>query len=131
MPIKSMKSKRMSPWGQVDQSERLLPGLTMVFTPGHGGLMLTEKFAQKHLSAGAIAYADVWGSGASKRLCYEEDCAYAIVFWELIEKFGEALYGAGTDIEERRQSLLQTLSDYYPKYLRARGVEPCAPLNEH
>jgi len=122
--FRAEESKRYSPWGQVDQSDTLVRGMVFVSTPGHGGLMLTEKFAQKYLSSAAIDRADVIGNGTNKRLCFEEDCAYALVFWELLDKFSDRLYAPGVDLEERRQSLLLTLSSYYPNYLKEVGIEP-------
>jgi hypothetical protein len=100
--------------------------MIFVSTPSHGGLMLTEIFANKYLSTAAISRADVFGNGTNKRLCYEEDCAYALVFWELLDKFSDRLYAPGVDLEARRQSLLLTLSSYYSEYLTEMGIEPLA-----
>jgi hypothetical protein len=121
-----------SPWGQIDYSTVFAPGIRSVGTSGHGGIMISPAFAAAHLSEAAISRAMVYGSGEGRRLCYEEDCDYAIPFLELLDTLGDKFYAhCGPDSkcatqEGRRQSLLSTLSHYNPEYLIERGIEPLA-----
>ena len=67
-----------TPWGKSDTAHTLVPGVVWVSTPSHGGLMVSKKAAEGGLSAAARAAGELYGS----HYCYDEDCKYAIVFFE-------------------------------------------------
>ena len=67
-----------TPWGKSQTDECLGVGLHWVTTASHGGLMITKARAEKQLSPNARQFAGRYGS----YLCFEEDCAYAIAFYE-------------------------------------------------
>ena len=120
-----------SPWGGIQHSNVIAPGCKEVGTAGHGGVMVTIAFAEKHLSEAARKRAWDWGTGTDRRLCYEEDCQAAIPLWELINKpntrFYENAYRNHTGnltFEERKQSLLVSLSGWNADYLLEIGVTP-------
>ena len=115
-----------SPWGTIDNSTVYAPGFKSVGTPGHGGIMITQTFANANLSEAARKRGERYG----EYLCYEEDCKYAIPFLELLEQYGDKMYAHcnqdwdyGTQ-EKRRAELIITLSHYYPDYLLETGVTP-------
>ena len=117
-----------SPWGHIDYSTVFAPGFKSVGTSGHGGIMITEKFAEANLSEAAQEQGEWYGG----YLCYEEDCSYAIPFWELLEEYGDKMFehnspegDFGTQ-EKRRSALKQSLSSWNPEYLLAVGVQPDA-----
>lgn len=112
--------KGYSPWGGIQYSTIIARGLKSVGTAGHGGYMATEKFAEKYLSEACKKHADRYGN----YLCYEEDCAYAILAYDIADKFGNKMKSDKYTIEEYKHSLLESISCYYPEYLFEIGVEP-------
>jgi hypothetical protein len=117
-----------SPWGTIDASEKVIPGVRMVETPGHGGFMVTKKKGDAILSEEARSISQVYSYWPT-HYCFEEDCAWAVLMWE------------SKDIREeycRRQRfwcdkpqndeaftnyLRSTLRSYYPEYL-TRNPQP-------
>ena len=69
-----------SPWGSIQQCIPIQYGVRWVSTASHGGLMVTADVAAKQLSQRAIdlAHPGVCGD----HVCFEEDCSYAIAFFE-------------------------------------------------
>lgn len=107
-----------SPWGSVQNWVEYAPGLYSVGTPSHGGFMIHLDFAAAHLSEFAIRRGkrfDTW-------LCYEEDCAWAIPVYELVD-YWPAIFQGYTGMDPQRM-LWETLSAWNPDYLIVRGVEP-------
>lgn len=110
-----------SPWGKIQGVRQLERGWRWVSTASHGGYMLTRRFAEKHLSPAARKRAEEW----VHYLCYEEDCAYAIVDWEIRSHWEETFaYASDTIKADKEAHLLRVLSGYYPDYLIEIGVEP-------
>ena len=116
-----------TPWGtSQDQTTFVRNGITSVSTPSHGGLMVRKAWAEAALSEAARALGTPWRNREGEWLCYEEDCAYAIVLWELQPHQRTAfrrrcsLPNQRTD-QEYREGLRQTLSTYYAEYLIGRG----------
>lgn len=108
-----------SPWGNIQHSRIIMRGMRSVSTDGHGGLMLTKKFAEKHLSESALKRGFRYG----EYYCYEEDCAWSIPTLEIKESW-DKWYDEDTDAEKR---LLETISTYYADYLIERGIAPLEP----
>jgi hypothetical protein len=128
--VKNMS--RSSPWGKVDHITQIMRGFSFVSTPGHGGAMIAIGFANNHLSLSARNRGDKWGG----YLCYEEDCLYAIPFYELLKKFPELLpkmYNPSSTVglEQRMVQLKNTLSAWNPTYLLEVGEIPSEPQYSH
>ena len=62
-----------SPWGVIDNSYTVAPGITSVSTPSHGGLLLSQErqAAMPDAMKQGLFYQERW---------YEEDCEWAKVF---------------------------------------------------
>jgi hypothetical protein len=78
-----------TPWGKSDSVTRLERGVSWVGTPSHGGLAITATAAMKALTSKAIniALESIHGTALvnlpkSGYVFFEEDCAYAIAFYE-------------------------------------------------
>lgn len=112
--------KGYSPWGGIQHSDVVVRGLKAVSTAGHGGYMVTKNFANKHLSDACIKLGDEYGN----YLCYEEDCAWAILAYDIADTFGDRMKREDVSLEDYKQSLIRTLSCYYPQYLINIGVKP-------
>lgn len=108
-----------SPWGTIQYRKIFTRGFSSVSTAGHGGFMLSKRFAEKYLSREAlkraIKYRDYY--------CYEEDCDWAIPAFELKQYWEKIFQYAGEDINPE-QYLLKTLSYWNADYLVERGIEP-------
>jgi hypothetical protein len=107
-----------TPWGKVQRTDKYERGFFFVSTTGHGGYMVAEGYARRHLSPSAINR----GTFYNGYYCYEEDCNWMIpVFerphlWTEIFKYEpEIIPGA---------YLLQNLSRWHPYYLIERGITP-------
>lgn len=69
-----------SPWGHIQDSTQIEPGVRWVSTASHGGLMVTKDAAARLLSPRAIE--SVHSTESASYVCFEEDCEYAIAFFE-------------------------------------------------
>jgi hypothetical protein len=69
-----------TPWGVSQQVETIARGIHWVSTAGHGGLMVSAGVAKKILSEQAVKVAHPGKAGGY--VCFEEDCSYAVAFFE-------------------------------------------------
>jgi len=67
-----------TPWGRADQITKIETGVSWVSTPSHGGLMISAGASQKYLTPKALAFGERYGA----YIAFEEDCAYAIAFFQ-------------------------------------------------
>ena len=116
-----------SPWGEVDYCDTLCPGVFLVATPGHGGVMVAREM-EEILSPAARRQ----GQRKNGFLCYEEDSAEKIVFRELLDK---KLWDIPERINDRAafvESIDNTLREYHPDYWRSRenGRMAAPPVTE-
>lgn len=105
-----------TPWGNSDYQKTLTRGLTIVGTPRHGGVMVSEGFAKNNLSISARERAIKFGG----YYAFEEDCDMAMVIFELPEYFVRE----DKTLEEVKESALKSLSGWNADYLLEIGVEP-------
>ena len=70
-----------SPWGKVQHCDILCPGVFMVSTEGHGGIMVS-----KDMTALLSPAAKKCGEKKGGYLCFEEDCQASVVMRELMDK---------------------------------------------
>jgi hypothetical protein len=93
---------QMSPWGIIQDSWELAPGIWFVSTPSHGGIRLSpERYAQMPDAMKATAFSH---SG-----WYEEDADWAMVAVTFPEAFSVADLAAAK----------LTLANYLPEVLEA------------
>lgn len=115
---------RHSPWGQVQHSNKVVRGITIVSTASHGGLMATEKAAQQWFSPAALANA----MRIPGYYCWEEDCQIDIAIYDaksLWERFCSVLPGlTSKPMDEMLAKIKRSISGWYPDYLLAKGETP-------
>ena len=70
-----------SPWGKIDETVPIIPGIDLVSTPSHGGARLTRE-AVMLLSPEARKC----GFRESGYVWFEEDCCEQVVLRELMDK---------------------------------------------
>jgi hypothetical protein len=68
-----------TPWGKSDSTEKIVRGVSWVSTPSHGGLAVSIHSASFLLSKAACDHAS---DPKKSYLFFEEDCNYAIAFYE-------------------------------------------------
>lgn len=103
-----------TPWGKADSIQRIARGLSFVGTPSHGGFMVADGFARKHLSAAALLRGKRFGS----YYAFEEDCDAFIILLEI----PSSRQGTVTD----ESKIIKALSLWHADYLIQRGIEPDA-----
>lgn len=106
-------------WGKIEHSFPLVRGVRLVLTSGHGGIIVSKKFAEKNLSESALKRGVVYGNYYS----YEEDCDFAIPLFE-IRKAWDNYFNKEMDYYEKEQHLIRSLSRWNADYLLEIGVEP-------
>ena len=104
-----------SPWGAVDYCDTLCPGVFLVSTAGHGGVMVA-----KDMEVMLSPAARKCGLRQNGFLCFEEDCDEAVVLRELLDK---KLWDIPDRVKDRaafEESIDKTLREYHPDYWRSR-----------
>lgn len=124
-----LSQPKNSPWGKVHEeyTETLLPGVFMVYTAGHGGIMVSND-----MTAILSPAARKCGMKYSGFLCYEEDTEENIVFRELLDK---KLWSVPDRIKDKagfEERLNEVLREYHPDYWRTRqtGREKTMPRQD-
>jgi len=113
-----------TPWGRAQSQRKLAKGVTWVSTASHGGMMVSEGFAKRHLSKEARKRAEKYG----KYYCYEEDVAWMIPAWELPEIWdGLFEHMEQSTRQERQTYLLEGLSMWNADYLLDTHHTPIEP----
>lgn len=100
-----------SPWGEIQISNELCPGVYSVSTAGHGGVMVKWEAATALLSRAARRE----GFRENGFLCYEEDCAAAIPLRELVGA-GKIRCPPRFTLEEYKRHLDDAIREYFPRY---------------
>lgn len=104
-----------SPWGTVQQVEKVVRGVRFVYTASHGGFLVSKGFAQKNLSIAAQKQGMEWNG----YYAYEEDCLANIIFLEVPE--ARKLLN---DPNLPSSKFVEALSYYNADYLIAVNIEP-------
>ena len=110
------KQPEKSLWGEVQHCDTLCPGVFMVTTAGHGGILVSKDVAA-FLSPAARKH----GMRSNGYLCYEEDTEEVIVLRELLDK---KLWEIPYWIENKaafEEHINKTLREYHPEYWRSQG----------
>jgi hypothetical protein len=106
-----------TPWGKSDEAIKIAHGLTWVSTPSHGGFLVSDGYARKHLSPVALLKGERFGN----YYAYEEDCNAAIILYEVPQAHAQ-LFPDG-DLKH----LYDSLSRWNADYLIARDLKPSEP----
>ncbi len=103
-----MKRGMPTPWGEAQTKRALAPGVYLVTTAGHGGILIGKSRAKELLSEQAIKIGMAWGSF----LAYEEDCDVSAVFYEHPE------YASWMDVKTSKKLAEDSLKRWYPAYFK-------------
>jgi len=104
-----------SPWGEVDYYDTLCPGVFLVSTSGHGGVMVAKDI-EEILSPAARKCA----LRKNGFLCYEEDCDEAIIFRELLDKKLWSIPERINDKAAFEDRINESLQKHHPAYWQSR-----------
>ncbi len=108
-----------SPWGDIQHSDVFEAGVAAVSTASHGGIRVSKRYAEKHLSAAAIREAIDYAG----YYWFEEDCDWAVPAFELPHLWDAFFkYSKLETADERRKSLTDTLIYWVTGYAVAKGL---------
>lgn len=111
---------RYSPWGPVQQSKELAPGIWQASTAGHGGIILSQ---ERLAAMPAHLKINAYGKGPN----FEEDCEWALVCLAFPEAFSEASrYAAGRTVK----SMASDRDEYSRRWLPVLEKHPPLSLSE-
>ena len=113
-------SPKSSPWGEVEYSKEIFPGVWNVSTPGHGGIMI-EKDSMPQFTQ-ELKMVSKYGGKFKNFICFEEDVEALAVVLELLEK-GKTPEELGYLPSLSKGEIIKSLNHYYPEYIRARGLK--------
>ena len=97
-----------TPWGRAQTVNTIERGVSVVSTPGHGGIGVADGVAKKRLSQQALAL----GLRQGGYYWYEEDCLCAIPLYE-VESWRKALS------KSSKEELEDSIRRWTPKYFEA------------
>jgi len=117
------QSPQKSPWGEVQHCDPLCPGVFMVTTPGHGGILVSKEIAAVLSPAARKS-----GFQQGGYLCFEEDTQEHIVLRELLDKKLWDIPDRIRDPAAFEEAINKSLREHNPDYWRARqaGIERAA-----
>lgn len=104
-----------SPWGEIDWSETMIPGIEMVATPSHGGIMVSREASV--LLSPAARKCGFWAGGY---LCFEEDADENIVLRELLDRKLWQIPDRIQDCAAFEAAIDRNIQTYHPDYWNAR-----------
>lgn len=119
----------MTPWGEVQASREVTPGVRWVSTASHGGLEITIPWAKMFLSEAARSRGIEFGY----HLYFEEDCDWAIAYLEILtdprmravaERERARLYNGKHTSEALAEHVRHLVAVYNMEYLNE--IEPWA-----
>ena len=107
-------------WGKVQNCDTLCPGVFMVDTASHGGVMFS-----KDMSALLSPTATKYGEKHGEYICFEEDTNACVALRELLDK---KLWSIPENVKDKagfEENINKSLKEFNPDYWRARqtGIE--------
>ncbi len=117
-----MHDPHYSPWGEIQSCDELYPGIYLVTTPGHGGIM-----AEPTAALCLTSHARKCGFREGGYLCFEEDCCEQVVFRELLDRKMWSIPDRVTDKAAFEAALNESIQEYHPDYWRAREAGKTIP----
>ena len=104
-----------SHWGEIDWSETMIPGIEMVATPSHGGIMVSREASV--LLSPAARKCGFWAGGY---LCFEEDADENIVLRELLDQKLWQIPDRVQDHAAFEADIDRNIQTYHPDYWSVR-----------
>ena len=104
-----------SPWGEVQHCEKMIEGVFLVSTAGHGGIMV-----RGNASGFLSDYAQSAALRGRHYLCFEEDCDEQIVLRELLDRKLWHLPDSIIDKSGYEEAVNRSLKRWHPDYWDAR-----------
>ena len=106
---------RQSPWGEVQASEKLCPGVFMVSAEKNGGVMVARDMTAA-LSPAALKH----GVKHNGFLCFEDNGAKDVALRELLDKKLIAVPGNTKEKAAAEENINKSLRERSPQYWRSR-----------
>lgn len=118
----SLRKGQYSPWGKVQTCDTLCPGIYLVTTPSHGGIMV-DATAAFFLTS----HAQKCGFREGGYLCFEEDCCEQVVLRELMDRGMWSLPDRIKDKAAFEQAINDSIQRHHPDYWKAREAGKTTP----
>jgi len=104
-----------SPWGEIQYSDTLIPGMELVTTASHGGIQVTPEAAMLLSPAARNC-----GFRQGGYLWFEEDCQELVVLRELLDRKLWTLPSHVADPAAFEAAMDANIQEYNPEYWQAR-----------
>lgn len=121
--LKPIAPPTYSPWDDIQQKKKLHEGVYWVSTAGHGGLMVHCDVAESALTAEARNAGMLCTYSQHMWYAYEEDCKWAIPFYERPEWLRESqrqnLASWQKIVDDPRSCYYQSMRDEAPAHVAA------------
>ena len=114
-PVRPFTHLRNSPWGEVQSSEKLCPGVYMVSAENQSGIMVT-----RDMTAAFSPIALKCGVKYKDYVCFEDNGAKDVALRELLDKKLLTITGDAKDRAAYEESINKSLQDKQPQYWRSR-----------
>lgn len=112
-----MNAPSFLPWGEISSCDTLYPGIYLVTSPGHGGIIV-EPAVALYLST----YTRKCGFREGGDLCFEEDYCEQVMIRELLNCGLWKLPKHIKNKEGIEKEINRTIEKYHPDYWRARAA---------
>ncbi|MCL2678545.1 MAG: hypothetical protein FWE85_05790 [Clostridiales bacterium] len=109
------KQPDSSPWGEVQYCDTLCPGVYLVSTAGHGGILVA-----KEITAFLSPAARRCGFRQGNYLCFEEDSQEDVALRELLDKKLWAVPDRVRDKAAFEENINRNIQEYNPAYWQSR-----------
>lgn len=111
-----------SPWGQSQQTTKIIRGLNYISTAGHGGFMISKSIMK--MFHPALKLASIYGGMFGSYTCFEEDVEFAAVMIEIIQKNLDLLPFYPLERNQNIDTFIERLKTFeiYHPYLKAKGL---------
>jgi hypothetical protein len=98
-----MRPPKDSPWGSVQQAEKVADGIWFVYTAGHGGIWLDPDHQERMPACKNFLNSKCW---------WEEDCDWAIPY--LV--FQDEIRQSDPGFENHRINAVRTVQVWHPEF---------------
>lgn len=106
-----------SPWGKIQEVEKISAGFSFVSTPGHGGLRISINKAKKEL-INCDLVVQLAGIVQGNYVFFEEDCAYALLLCDAPQLLIEFAKVYGNNPDELFKQVKATSEKWFPDYFK-------------
>jgi hypothetical protein len=106
-----------SPWGRIDQVEKITVGISFVSTPSHGGLRVSKRALNKY-AINPELITKLGGIEISNYVFFEEDCAQFLFLLDAPEILKLDALKRGLNPDDMFQTAKKIVENWIPDYFK-------------